>query len=149
MAASLEFEMVTMIAAPRSKVWRYLVDWEGLYRWMSELSALRITSAQREGVGVEGEATVRIGGITTRDRIRVTSWDPLSELTIAHLGWVSGSGLMRCVDAPAGTTFFWTETLQPPLGLLGLLGMTVLKPLIRQTFVKDVARLKTLVESQA
>ena len=145
----LEFQMSARITVPALVVWRYLVDWEGLGRWMSELSALRITSAQREGVGVEGEATVQIGGITTTDRIRVTSWDPPRELTIVHLGWVSGSGLMRCEEMPFGTAFFWTETLQPPLGLLGLVGMRTLSPLIKRTFVKDVARLKALVESEA
>ncbi|MDQ6711262.1 MAG: SRPBCC family protein [Candidatus Dormibacteraeota bacterium] len=144
---TIDFELSTTIAASPSTVWRYLVDWEGLHRWMSELSALRITSTRREGVGVEGEATVRIGGISTTDRIRVTRWVPPEELTIAHLGWVSGAGVMRCRQAPAGTAFTWRETLQPPLGPLGALGMRILKPLIRTTFAADVRRLKDLVES--
>ncbi|MEO6795478.1 MAG: SRPBCC family protein [Candidatus Dormibacter sp.] len=135
------------IVRPPATVWRYLVDWERLHLWMSELSALRITSARREGVGVEGQATVRIGGIATTDRIRVTSWEPPTELTITHLGWVSGSGVMRCKDAAGDTAFLWTETLEPPLGLLGWLGMSLLRSLIGQTFAADVARLKTLVES--
>ncbi len=144
---SIDFELSTSIAAPPETVWRYLVDWERLHLWMSELSSLRITSARREGVGVEGEATVQIGGITTTDRIRVTSWEPPTELTIAHLGWVNGSGVMRCEEHAGCTAFYWTETLEPPWGLLGWLGMRIMRPLIRRTFVADVARLKTLVES--
>ncbi|HSO93646.1 MAG TPA: SRPBCC family protein, partial [Candidatus Dormibacteraeota bacterium] len=80
---AIQLTMSAEIRAPINAVWGYLVDWEALYRWMSELSALRITSTRREGIGVEGVASVRIGGITTRDKIRVTDWDPPVRLTIA------------------------------------------------------------------
>jgi hypothetical protein len=113
---------------------------------MSELSALRITSTQRQGVGVEGVASVRIGGITTTDRIRVTEWDPPVRLTIVHLGWVSGSGIMVCRALARGTIFTWTERLHPPLGALGWIGMQLLRPLIKWTFAADVRRLKALAE---
>jgi hypothetical protein len=138
--------MSAEIRAPINAVWSYLVDWEGLYRWMSELSALRITSTRREGVGVEGVASVRIGGITTTDRIRVTDWDPPYRLTIVHLGWVSGSGAMVCQENSRGTLFGWTERLEPPLGPVGWIGMQILRPLIKRTFSADVRRLKELAE---
>jgi uncharacterized protein YndB with AHSA1/START domain len=138
--------MSAEIRAPIDAVWSYLVDWEGLHRWMSELSALRITSTRREGVGVEGVASVRIGGITTTDRIRVTDWDPPVRVTIAHLGWVSGSGAMVCQENSRGTLFSWTERLEPPLGPVGWIGMQILRPLIKRTFSADVRRLKELAE---
>ncbi|MDQ6884138.1 MAG: SRPBCC family protein [Candidatus Dormibacteraeota bacterium] len=144
---TIDFDLSATIAVSPATVWRYLVDWEGLHRWMSELSGLRITSTRREGEGVEGEASIRIGGISTTDRIRVTSWVPPQELKISHLGWVSGAGVMRCQQAPDGTAFTWRETLEPPLGPPGALGMRILKPLIRTTFEADVRRLKELVES--
>lgn len=142
----IELTMSIVIRAPIGAVWNYMVDWEGLHRWMSELSALRITSSRREGVGVQGVASVRIGGITTVDRIRVTAWDPPARLTIEHLGWVSGSGVMVCQETARGTTFSWTERLHPPLGPLGWAGMQVLRPLIKRTFSADVKRLKELAE---
>ncbi len=142
----IEVTMSAEIQAPIGAIWSYLVDWEGLHRWMSELSALRITSTRRQGVGVEGVASVRIGGITTTDRIRVTAWDPPSRLTIVHLGWVSGSGIMVCRESAHGTVFTWTERLQPPLGALGWMGMQLLRPLIKRTFAADVRRLKALAE---
>lgn len=142
----IELTMSGEIRAPIKAVWSYMVDWEGLHRWMSELSALRITSTRREGVGVEGVASVRIGGITTTDRIRVTDWDPPARLTIAHLGWVSGSGTMVCQEVSGGTRFTWTERLQPPLGPAGWIGMRILYPLIKRTFSADVSRLKALAE---
>ncbi|HEY0493410.1 MAG TPA: SRPBCC family protein [Candidatus Dormibacteraeota bacterium] len=142
----IELMMSAEIRAPIGAVWSYMVDWEGLHRWMSELSSLRITSTQREGVGVEGLARVRIGGVTTTDKIRVTDWDPPVHLTIAHLGWVSGSGAMVCEETARGTVFTWTERLQPPLGPAGWIGMQILRPLIKRTFVADVRRLKALAE---
>lgn len=144
--APIELTMSAVIRAPIGAIWNYLVDWEGLHRWMSELSALRITSSIREGVGVEGVASVRIGGITTTDRIRVTAWERPSWLTIEHLGWVSGSGVMICEETAGGTAFSWTERLQPPWGLLGWAGMQMLRPLIKRTFSADVTRLRELAE---
>ena len=56
----------------------------------------------REGVGVVAAATVRIGGISTRDRIRVDAWEPERHLGIEHLGWVGGRGDLRLTDLGGG-----------------------------------------------
>ena len=71
---------------------------------MLEASDFEVVSPNREGVGVEALATVRIGGISTRDRIRVDAWEPERHLGIAHLGWVGGRGRPAAVAArpPSG-----------------------------------------------
>jgi uncharacterized protein YndB with AHSA1/START domain len=134
------------IARPPEAVWPHLVDWELLGRWMREARGFRVLSAHRQGVGVEAEATIRIAGITTRDRIRVTRWEPPSVLEMAHLGWVKGTGYMEVSPTDSGTHLFWREALVPPWGLLGLLGMTLVRPLMRHTFRRDLALLRELVE---
>ena len=134
------------IRRPAEAVWPWLVDWEGLPRWMREMRNVRVVGPQREGLGVEAEATVRIGGVTTRDRIRVTRWEPPAVLEIAHLGWVTGSGYMELSPSEQGTRLFWRETLVPPWGVLGRLGMVLIRPLMRLTFRRDLRRLRALVE---
>jgi uncharacterized protein YndB with AHSA1/START domain len=145
-AAPFQLSTRTDIRRPPKTVWPFLVDWERLPRWMKDLREVRVTSAQREGVGVEAVATVRIAGISTRDRIRVTRWEPPNLLEIAHLGWVKGTGRMELSPAGSGSDLRWQETLIPPWGALGRLGMRAVLPLMRGVFRRDLERLKQLVE---
>jgi uncharacterized protein YndB with AHSA1/START domain len=143
--------VVTIVDLPRSPeaVWPFLVDWERLDRWMKEIRDVRVTSEQREGVGVEAEATVRIAGISTRDRIRVTRWEPPTVLEIAHLGWVTGVGYMELSPTDRGSRLFWRETLVPPWGLAGSIGIRMLFPLLRWVFRRDLHCLRGLVGSES
>ena len=138
-------EMEATMPAPPEVVWELITDWERQGDWMLEASDLVVTSAHREGVGVEAEATITIAGITTRDRVRVTAWEPPRLLGIEHLGWVSGAGEIYVVPSgPGRSHFFWHEELHPPLGLLGAVGLTTFKPVMRRIFERDVRVLQGL-----
>jgi hypothetical protein len=117
---------------------------------MLEAKDFAITTPFREGVGVEGEATVSIGGIRTRDRVRVTRWEPGKRLTIEHEGWVSGVGEMILTRVgPTSTHLFWREELDPPMGTLGAIGMSVFRPLMKRIFERDLKVLASLSEKAA
>lgn len=138
------------IDAAAADIWPYLVDWERLDRWMREASEFQVVGGLREGVGVEAEATVRIAGITTRDRIRVSRWEPPSILEIEHLGWVTGTGYLELSPLqPRGTRVFWREQLAPPWGALGRIGMRLFARKMRRTFQEDLLTLRALVEAEA
>ena len=139
--------IVTEIDLPRpaAEVWPHLVDWERLGEWMREASDFRVLGDRREGIGVEAEATVRIGGIRTRDRIRITRWEPPTILEMDHLGWVRGRGYMELNPSEAGTHLFWREELFPPLGRLGRIGLQMYLPLLRRVFRRDLRLLRDLV----
>jgi carbon monoxide dehydrogenase subunit G len=141
-------EMEATIPAPPEVVWGLITDWERQGEWMLEASDFVVTSAHREGVGVEAEATIKIAGIKTRDKVRVTGWEPPQRLAIEHLGWVSGAGEIYVVPSgPGRSHLFWREELYPPLGLLGALGLTAFKPLMRRIFVRDLDVLVRLAAS--
>lgn len=144
----LEIDMSIKINQPPEVVWRYLVDWENLDRWMVEGKGFRVTSEHREGVGVTAEATIRIAGITTTDPVQVTRWEPPETLEITHQGWVSGSGLMVCRPAPWGTFLYWKETLHPPLGWAGAVGIRLFKPIMLRVFERDLRLLKQILEAE-
>lgn len=135
------------IFRPPQQVWPHLVDWENLGKWMKEGRDFRVTSPQREGIGVTASAVISIAGLSTRDSIRVVQWDPPRVLGIEHLGWVSGSGRMECHGRGEHTLLRWEERLDPPLGLLGAAGIRLLQPLMRRIFLRDLRLLKVLVES--
>ena len=129
-------------------VWPYLVDWERLDRWMLEARDFRLTGDRREGVGVEAVTSVRIAGITTRDPIRVTRWEPPWVLELEHLGWVKGTGYMELTPDDRRTTLFWRESLIPPLGWLGAIGLRLMAPFMRRIFLRDLRALRNLVERE-
>ena len=133
------------VGRPPERVWTYLVDWERLDRWMLEARDFTLIGDRREGVGVEAEATIRMAGITTRDRIRVSRWEPPAVLEIQHLGWVKGSGYMELSPTERGTHLFWRETLVPPWGILGRIGIRLFRRAIHRTFLRDLAVLAELV----
>ena len=137
------------IFRPAEAVWPYLVDWERLDRWMKEAREFKVIGEQREGVGVEAEATIRVAGITTRDRVRVSQWNPPVALEIQHLGWVKGSGYMELSPTDQGCNLFWREELVAPLGPFGRSGLRLMAPIMRLVFRRDLRLLKSLVEGEA
>lgn len=147
-AKPITFVMSTTFPRRAEAVWPFLVDWERLDRWMKEARDFRVIGDQREGVGVEAETTVRIAGITTRDRIRVTRWEPPWVLELRHLGWVRGTGYMELSRAARGTDLYWREELRPPFGLVGRTGMRLAAPLMRRVFQRDLRLLRELVQTE-
>ncbi|HVM34870.1 MAG TPA: SRPBCC family protein [Actinomycetota bacterium] len=143
-------EMGEIMPGPVEVVWDLITDWEHQDDWMLEASDFVVVSQRREGVGVEAEATIKIGGISTRDRIRVVSWEPFRRLGIEHLGWVSGRGDLYLT--PVGRTHthvFWREELVPPLGAVGAAGMVLFKPVMGRIFRRDLRILVGLVRASA
>jgi hypothetical protein len=142
--------MEATLPAPPAGIWELVTDWERQGDWMLEASDFVVTSDHREGIGVEAEATIKIAGIKTRDRVRVTGWDPPRRLAIEHLGWVSGAGVIDIVPSgPARSHLFWREELYPPLGLLGAIGITAFKPVMRHIFERDLEVLARLALSRS
>jgi uncharacterized protein YndB with AHSA1/START domain len=147
-ATPITFVMNIRIARRPEAVWPFLVDWERLDQWMREARDFRVVGEQREGVGVVAETTVRIAGIATRDRIRVSRWEPPWILELQHLGWVKGTGYMELTRGDRGTELFWREDLIPPWGILGRVGMRAAAPLMRRVFRRDLRLLRELVEAR-
>lgn len=148
-AGPLDITTSIDIRRPAEAVWPWLVDWESLPRWMTEMRDVRVLGDRREGVGVEAVATIRVAGITTTDPIVVTTWEPPAVLEIEHRGWVAGVGTMELAPIEHGTNLFWRESLVPPWGVLGRLGLRLYRPLLARTFVRDLERLRDLVEGGA
>ena len=143
-------EIAQTMPGPPRVVWDLITDWEHQDDWMLEASDFVVTSEHREGIGVEAEATIKIGGITTRDKVRVVGWEPLRRLAIEHLGWVSGVGELHLT--PLGTDrthLFWREELVPPMGALGAVGLSAFKPVMTRIFRRDLRILASLVRARA
>jgi uncharacterized protein YndB with AHSA1/START domain len=148
-ARSVELVMAQTMPGPPEIVWDLITDWEHQGDWMLEASDFVVTTERRTGVGVEAQATIRIAGITTRDRVRVAAWEPDRLLVIEHRGWVSGRGEIHLTPLGGDITHvFWREVLDPPLGALGAMGLMALKPLMGRVFRRDLKVLGALVRAR-
>jgi hypothetical protein len=146
----VEIDMAETMPGPPEMVWELITDWEHQDDWMLEASDFRVTSARREGIGVEAEATIRMGGITTRDRVRVAGWQPDRLLTIEHAGWVPGRGEIHLTPMGRGFTHvYWREVLEPPLGIVGTVGLRAFRPWMGRVFRRDLRVLAALVRARA
>lgn len=150
-ARSVAVQLSATMPGPPELVWELLTDWEHQDEWMLEATDFVVTTDARVGVGVEAEATIRIAGFTTRDRIRVSHWEPARRLRIEHLGWVQGSGdILLDPTADGGTELRWHEELRcPSLGPIGSLGLLALRPVVRRIFTRDLRVLRGLVRARA
>jgi hypothetical protein len=135
---------------PPDVVWSLITDWERQGDWMLEATDFVVTSEQREGIGVEAEATIRIAGIKTRDVVRVVGWEPSKRLEIEHRGWVSGHGEIHLTSLGNDRTYiFWREEfLVRQLGALGSLGLMSFRPLMKRIFARDLKMLAALVSDR-
>lgn len=135
-----------VLPGPPDVVWRLITNWENQGDWMLEASDFVVTSPHREGVFVEAKATVKIGLISVRDRIRVSAWEPNKHLGISHLGWVKGTASLRLTEIEKQSTWIdWTETLNAPMGWIGYVGLVIFSPLMRRIFRRDLRILESLV----
>ena len=146
----VSIEVAETMPGPPSVVWDLITDWEHQDDWMLEASDFVVTSNHREGIGVEAEATVKIGGITTRDKVRVVGWEPNRRLAIEHAGWVAGRAEIYLTPLGGDRTHvFWREELEPPVGVVGAIGLSAFKPFMRRIFKRDLRILRGLVRARA
>ncbi|MCY3863021.1 MAG: SRPBCC family protein [bacterium] len=113
----------TTIEAPTDAVWEYVRRIDSHTEWMADAESISFRSPQTEGVGTAFDCRTKIGPFRLNDAMVVTEWAEKEAIGVRHTGLVTGEG--RFTLAPAGTDrteFCWTEELQFPWWMGGLLG---------------------------
>jgi hypothetical protein len=137
--------------APRAVVWDVLTRWEEQPRWMLDAKEVHVTSAHREGLGVELRCPTNLLGFTVQDTMVVTGWEEGRLLEVTHTGRIiTGTGAFELSDLPdGGTRIGWWEEVDPPLGAIGELGAQVFAlPIIRRIFRRSLRNLAARAEEQ-
>ena len=122
-----EVTLSVEVDAPPEAVWAALVDWERQGEWM-----LMTRVRGGHGPGASVEAFTGLGRLGFLDSMTITDWQPPVRCEVLHTGRVvRGSAAFEVEPLPGGRSrFVWTEWLVLPLGLVGWLGFTLLRPLI-------------------
>lgn len=132
------------VDAEAQQVWDALVDWDRHHEWM-----LLTRASGGAGVGEAIEAFTGLGPLRVRDTMRIVVWDPPSRAVVRHTGrLVRGNASFEVYDAgPGRSRVVWSEWLDLPFGLLGRLGWSVARPLLRAGVAGSLRRLASLVEA--
>ncbi|MXW57570.1 MAG: SRPBCC family protein [Acidimicrobiia bacterium] len=113
----------TTIEASLDSVWEYVRRIDSHTEWMADAESISYQSDQTEGVGTAFECLTKVGPLRLNDTMVVTEWAEKEAIGVRHTGLVTGEG--RFTLAPAGTDrteFCWTEELQFPWWMGGILG---------------------------
>lgn len=138
------------IAAPASKVWEAIADWQGQSDWMLQTSVF-LTSKESAGIGVTIEAFTgplyrfypRFAWLGVLDLMRVTRWEPPVRCDVIHYGKVikgTGTFEVEAVDDES-SIFHWSEEIEAPR-LIFLL----IKPFILAGVKISLSRFRRLLE---
>lgn len=138
------------IAAPATKVWEAIADWQGQSNWMLQTKVF-LTSKESAGVGVTIEAFTgplyrfypRFAWLGVLDLMRVTHWEPPVRCDVIHYGKIiKGTGTFE-VEAVGeqSSIFHWSEEIAAPK-----LVFLVMKPFILAGVKISLARFRRLLE---
>lgn len=129
-----DIEVTVDVAKPADIVFNYFTDWPRQGEWMM---GTRVESRAEGTLGLgRGNGAViagftGIGPIGFWDTMTITNWVDNQRVDVLHTGRVvrgTGSMFVESVDA-THSRFVWTEQLELPLGVIGLIGFSVLRPL--------------------
>jgi uncharacterized protein YndB with AHSA1/START domain len=138
-----------LVDAPPEAVWAAVTDWERQSEWMLG-TTVRGTAGGGVGVGGGIEAFTGVGRLGFLDTMVVTEWDPPRLCTVRHTGRVvRGDGWFEVFALPGGRSrFVWAEELDLPLGALGRVGWTLVRPAFAAGVRLSLQRLARAVEAE-
>ena len=140
-------ELKVLVQAPALQVWNAITNWQAQSDWML---GTKVWPVNGDGTGVGGqiEAFTGIWRIGFLDTMEITAWNPPTKCDVLHTGRVvRGTGTFEVVATSDSTSkFIWSENLDLPLGVIGKVGFTVVKPGFIYGVRKSLEKFADLVE---
>lgn len=117
------------VPASAGTTWLALTDWTRQREWLLG-TQVHVVAGNGRSVGSRILAFTGLGGVGFTDEMEIVAWEPPVRCTVRHLGkLVNGSGTFYVqAGGETSSTFVWSEQLELPLGLVGKLGWSALRP---------------------
>jgi len=143
-------ELYVDIKATPEQVFDYLTDWPKQSEWVFGTYVEIRTPGLAKEVGGKIAAFTGFGPIGFWDYMTITKWQYPNVVDVVHTGnVVKGTGSMRVEKLSDSTSrFYWSEDLQIPLGILGLFGFKILKPLFLGGVQASLKKFGRILESR-
>ena len=143
--SSLEIE----ISAPIKFVWDYIADIESHVAWMDDAESVVSTSELKNAVDAFYVCDTKVGPLKVKDKMRVTKYDPPTNMEIEHIGAVSGRGIFRLEELNEGSTkFIWEENLVFPWYMGANIGKIGGMKLLHRIWRNNLKTLKHEIENK-
>jgi len=140
-------ELKVDIQAPAEEVWTGITNWQAQGKWML---ATKVESLDGDGhqVGARISAFTGLGSLGILDTMTVTDWNPPHSCSVLHTGKiVRGTGDFAVLPIHnQACTFIWAEDLEIPLGIIGKIGFTLIKPFFLLGIKRSLGKFAHLVE---
>ena len=137
--------LLVVFESPPERVWEELADLGSHPEWMGDADAVEFLTTQTTGVGTRIRVPTRIGPLRTTDVMTVVGWEEGREITVDHVGAVSGRGRFEIRPVGPGTELSWSETLTFPWWLGGRPGTWLARPILRRIWKQNLERLRRRV----
>jgi uncharacterized membrane protein len=139
----------TEIAAPRQRVWDYIVDpdchldfMEGMTRWEAE-------GAKRTALGARFSMRMRVGSVELGGLIEIVEFDPPCDMAWTSVTGVDHRGRWRLRPGNGDGTYVELRvTYYAPGGILGSVADLVAWPIVRGHLQRSLQELKHRVETR-
>lgn len=136
------------IQASQQKTFEYVSDWEKQSDWIL-FTTVKNLSDPIDRVNPRLLATTSFGPLRFVDTMIVTEWQPYEKIVVEHTGrTIMGKGVFTVVaTSPTSCEFIWQEITPVPFGVVGQIGLAVLKPAMKILFTISLKKLKRTIES--
>lgn len=145
--ATVSITRTVLINKNIETVFSHLVDWQNQSEWMVGTSVEPYTGNGRH-LGDQIKAITKIGPIRILDTMAITDWSPPHRCSVVHTGKVikgTGTFLVRYISKDK-SSFIWSEYTELPLGIVGLIGWYLAKPIIVIFLIISLNKLKKWIE---
>ena len=138
----------TEIAAPRQRVWDYIVDPDHHLEFMDGMTRWEAEGARRTGLGARVSMRMRVGSVQLGGLIEIVEFDPPCDMAWTSVTGVDHRGRWRLRPATADCTDVELRvTYYAPGGIMGSVADLVAWPIVRGHLQRSLEKLKHRVEA--
>jgi uncharacterized membrane protein len=138
----------TEIAAPRQRVWDYIVDPDRYLEFMEGMSRWEVEGAKRSGLGARFSMRMRVGSAELGGLIEIVEFDPPCDMAWTSITGVDHRGRWRLRPGNGDcTNVEFRVTYYAPGGIMGSIADLVAWPIVRGHLQRSLGELKQRVET--
>lgn len=139
----------TEIAAPRQRVWDYIVDLDRHLDFMDGMTACEVKGAKRTGLGARFSMRMQVGSVELGGLIEIVEFDPPCDMAWTSVTGVDHRGRWRLRPGSGdGTDVELRVTYYAPGGIMGSIADLVAWPIVRGHLRRSLQELKHQVETR-
>ncbi len=138
----------TEVAAPRQRVWDYIVDPHRLLDFMDGMTRWEPQGTRRTGVGARFAMRMRVGSVQLGGLVEIVEFDPPGDMAWTSITGLDHRGRWRLRPGDPGRTHVELRvTYHAPSGLVGPIVDLVAWPIVRGHLQRSVHELAQRVET--